>query len=203
MKIICIGRNYLDHAREMNSPLPEVPLFFMKPDTALIRNNNPFFYPDFSSDIHYELEVVLKITRLGKNISEKFAHRYYSEIGLGVDITARDLQKKCIEKGLPWEMAKSFDNSAAISNFIPKKELDDIYCLSFELEKNGVVVQKGNTKDLIFSFDKLVSYVSKYITFRTGDLMFTGTPAGVGPFQIGDRLRAFLNGNLMLDFFIR
>jgi len=203
MKIICIGRNYLAHAKELNNALPEVPLYFMKPDTAIVRNNNPFFYPEFSTNLHYELEVVLKITKLGRNISEKFAHRYYTEIGLGIDFTARDLQQKCIEKGWPWEMAKSFDNSAPISHFIKKSELGDVYNLDFKLEKNGEIVQHGNTKDLIFNFEKLISYVSKFVTFRTGDLMFTGTPAGVGPVAVGDRLKAYLNDELMLDFFVK
>ncbi len=203
MKIICIGRNYLEHAKELNNALPEVPLYFMKPDTAILRNNSPFFYPAFSKNLHYELEVVLKITRLGRNISEKFAHRYYTEIGLGIDFTARDLQQKCIEKGWPWEMAKSFDNSAPISDFIKKSELGDVYNLDFRLEKNGEVVQHGNTKDLIFKFETLISYVSRFVTFRTGDLMFTGTPAGVGPVAIGDRLKAYLNDTLMLDFFVK
>jgi 2-keto-4-pentenoate hydratase/2-oxohepta-3-ene-1,7-dioic acid hydratase in catechol pathway len=203
MKIICIGRNYTDHAREMSSPVPEVPIFFMKPDTSLLRNNQPFFYPDFSKDIHYELEVVLKICRLGRNISERFAHRYYNELSLGIDFTARDLQSYCKANGLPWEMAKAFDNSAPIGDFIPKDDLENLRNLAFRLEKNGEVVQQGNTKDLIFSFERLIAYISKFVTFRTGDLIFTGTPAGVGPVAIGDRLKAYLGDRLMLDFFVR
>lgn len=203
MKIICIGRNYSEHAKEMNSPVPDVPVFFIKPDTALLRNNNAFYYPSFTNDLHYELEVVLKICRLGKSISERFANRYYSEVGLGIDFTARDLQKACKEKGLPWEIAKAFDYSAAVSPFIPKEELGDLTNLEFRLEKNGVVVQRGNTADMLFSFDKLISYVSGYVSFRIGDLLFTGTPAGVGSVVIGDRLTAYLGDRLMLDFLIR
>jgi len=203
MKIICIGRNYSEHAKEMNSPVPDVPVFFIKPDTALLRNNNAFYYPSFTNDLHYELEVVLKICRLGKSISERFANRYYSEVGLGIDFTARDLQKTCKEKGLPWEIAKAFDYSAAVSPFIPKEELGDLTNLEFRLEKNGVVVQRGNTADMLFSFDKLISYVSGYVSFRIGDLLFTGTPAGVGSVVIGDRLTAYLGDRLMLDFLIR
>ena len=203
MKIICIGRNYSEHAKEMNSPVPDVPVFFIKPDTALLRNNNAFYYPSFTNDLHYELEVVLKICRLGKSISERFANRYYSEVGLGIDFTARDLQKTCKEKGLPWQIAKAFDYSAAVSPFIPKEELGDLTNLEFRLEKNGVVVQRGNTADMLFSFDKLISYVSGYVSFRIGDLLFTGTPAGVGSVVIGDRLTAYLGDRLMLDFLIR
>ncbi|MDX9852372.1 MAG: fumarylacetoacetate hydrolase family protein [Tenuifilaceae bacterium] len=203
MKIICIGRNYSEHAKEMNSPVPDVPVFFIKPDTALLRNNNAFYYPSFTNDLHYELEVVLKICRLGKSISERFANRYYSEVGLGIDFTARDLQKTCKEKGLPWEIAKAFDYSAAVSPFIPKEELGDLTNLEFRLEKNGEVVQRGNTADMLFSFDKLISYVSGYVSFRIGDLLFTGTPAGVGSVVIGDRLTAYLGDRLMLDFLIR
>lgn len=203
MKIICIGRNYSEHAKEMNSPVPDVPVFFIKPDTALLRNNNAFYYPSFTNDLHYELEVVLKICRLGKSISERFANRYYSEVGLGIDFTARDLQKTCKEKGLPWEIAKAFDYSAAVSPFIPKEEVGDLTNLEFRLEKNGVVVQRGNTADMLFSFDKLISYVSGYVSFRIGDLLFTGTPAGVGSVVIGDRLTAYLGDRLMLDFLIR
>lgn len=203
MKIICIGLNYIDHIREMNNPVPQVPVFFLKPDTSLIRNNNPFFYPDFTNDLHFELEVVIKISRLGRNISEKFAHRYYNELGLGIDFTARDLQRLCKDKGMPWEMAKAFDGSAPISNFVSKDNFKDINNLQFRLEKNDEIMQNGNTKDMIFNFDQVISYVSKFITLRTGDLIFTGTPVGVGPVKIGDRLRAYLGDELMLDFFIK
>ena len=203
MKIICIGLNYMDHIREMNNPIPQVPVFFLKPDSSIIRNNKPFFYPEFTNDLHYELEVVLKINRLGRNISEKFAHRYFSEIGLGIDFTARDLQRLCKEKGMPWEMSKAFDGSAPISEFVPKDKFEDLNKIRFKLEKNDVIVQNGNTRDLVFTFDRIISYVSKFITLRTGDLIFTGTPVGVGPVKIGDRLKAYLEEDLMLDFFIK
>jgi len=203
MKIICIGLNYMDHIREMNNPIPQVPVFFLKPDSSIIRNNKPFFYPEFTNDLHYELEVVLKINRLGRNISEKFAHRYFSEIGLGIDFTARDLQRICKDKGMPWEMAKAFDGSAPISEFVPKDKFEDLNKIKFKLEKNDAIVQNGNTTDLVFTFDRIISYVSKFITLRTGDLIFTGTPVGVGPVHIGDRLKAYLEDELMLDFFIK
>jgi len=203
MKIICIGLNYMDHIREMNNPIPQVPVFFMKPDTSLIRNNNPFFYPEFTNDLQYELEVVVKINKLGRNISEKFAHRYYNEIGLGVDFTARDLQRICKDKGMPWEMAKAFDGSAPISDFVPKAQFENLNNLQFKLEKNDTIVQNGNTKDMVFKFDQIIAYVSKFVTLRTGDLIFTGTPVGVGPVKIGDRLKAYMGDNLMLDFFIK
>ena len=203
MKIIAIGRNYIDHAKEFNNPLPKEPIFFMMPETALLRKNQPFFYPDFSTDIHYEVEVVIKLNRLGKNIANEFAHRYYSEIGLGIDFTARDLQKNCKEKGLPWEMAKSFDGAAPISNFLPLEKIGDINNINFRLELNENIVQKGNTKDMIFPVDQLIAYVSKFITLKIGDLLFTGTPAGVGPVKIGDRLTAYVEDEKMLDFVIK
>ena len=199
MKIICIGRNYAEHARELNSQLTENPMFFLKPDTALVIRNRPFYYPDFSKDIHYETELVLKICKAGKSIPEKFAGDYYDQIGLGFDFTARDLQQKCKEKGLPWEIAKGFDYSAPISQeFIPKENFADLKNISFNLELNGNKVQEGNSGDMIFSFEKVISYVSKFMTLRTGDLIFTGTPVGVGPVKIGDKLEAYLEGKLML-----
>ncbi|MFP4025263.1 MAG: fumarylacetoacetate hydrolase family protein [Thiohalospira sp.] len=203
MKIIAIGRNYVDHAKELKNPVPKEPIFFMMPETALLRNNQPFFYPDFSSDIHYEVELVVKINRLGKNIAPEFAYRYYNEIGIGIDFTARDLQKKCKEKGLPWEMAKSFDSAAPISNFLPLEKFGDINNINFRLELNGNIVQKGNTKDMIFDVGQLIAYVSKYTTIKIGDLLFTGTPAGVGPVKIGDKLTAFIENEKMLDFIIK
>ena len=203
MKIICIGLNYMDHIKEMNNPIPDVPVFFLKPDTSIIRNNNPFFYPEFTNDLQYELEVVLKVNRLGRNISEKFAHRYFNEIGLGIDFTARDLQRLCKDKGMPWEMAKAFDGSAPISDFIKKDQFMNLNSIQFKLEKNDAIVQNGNTKNMVFNFDRIISYVSKFITLRTGDLIFTGTPVGVGPVKIGDRLKAYLEDELMLDFFIK
>ncbi len=203
MKIICIGRNYSDHAAEMNVEVPQVPVFFIKPDSCLLRNNQPFFYPEFTSDLQYELEVVLRINRLGRSIKPKFAHRYFDAVTLGIDFTARDLQSECKAKGLPWEISKAFDFSAPIGSFIPKDELGDLYNIDFRLELNGNVVQQGNTANMIFGYDELISYVSRFITFRTGDLLFTGTPSGVGPVRVGDRLQAYLNNTLLLDFFVR
>ncbi len=202
MKIIAIGRNYVDHAKELNNPVPKEPMFFMKPETAIIRNNKPFFYPDFSENIHYETEIVLKINRLGKNIEERFAHRYYDEIGIGIDFTARDLQDKCKAAGKPWEIAKAFDGSAPLSEFVPKSnyKLNDLH---FSLDLNGKTVQNGSTKDMIFSFDKLIAYVSKFVTLKIGDLIFTGTPVGVGPVKIGDRLTAKIEGKIFLDFEVK
>jgi len=203
MKIIAIGRNYINHARELDNPVPKEPLFFMMPDSALLKNNQPFFYPDFSNEIHFEVEIVVRLNRLGKNIAPEFAYRYYNEIGIGIDFTARDLQKKCKEKGLPWEIAKSFDGAAPISNFISLEKLGDINNINFRLDLNGDTVQQGNTKEMIFSTDQLVAYVSKFITIKIGDLLFTGTPAGVGPVKIGDRLTAYIEEEKMLDFFIK
>jgi 2-keto-4-pentenoate hydratase/2-oxohepta-3-ene-1,7-dioic acid hydratase in catechol pathway len=203
MKVFAIGRNYADHAKELNNPLPAEPVFFMKPDTALVKDNKPFFIPDFSQEIHHEVEIVLKINRLGKNIDEKFAHRYYSEIGIGIDFTARDLQAKCKEKGLPWEIAKAFDNSAPIGEFVSKDEFKDLSNTNFRLDINGVTVQKGNTHDMIFHFDRLISHVSKFVTVKIGDLLFTGTPAGVGSVKIGDHLQAYIEDRCLLDFFVK
>jgi acylpyruvate hydrolase len=192
MKIICIGRNYADHAKEMNSPIPSVPMFFMKPDVAILRPGTPFYYPNFSKDIHFECELVVKINRVGKNISERFAHKYYNEIGLGIDFTARDLQKQCKEKGHPWEIAKSFEGSAPLSKeFIDKSTLD-LADVQFSLTQNGTQVQLGSTKDMIFNIDQLIAYVSQYMTLKKGDLIYTGTPAGVGPIAIDDELKGFI-----------
>jgi len=203
MKIICIGRNYAEHARELNNPLPESPVFFMKPDSALLINNNPFFLPSFSNQIHYEAEIVLKISRLGKNIAKKFAHRYYNSISVGIDFTARDLQDKCKKAGHPWEIAKAFDQSAVVNRFMAIDSIPDRNAINFRLDINGNTVQDGNTKDLIFSFDNVISYVSTFITLKTGDLIFTGTPAGVGPVKKDDHLVASLEGQVVLDFNIR
>jgi len=203
MKIICIGRNYAEHAKELNNPVPTVPVIFMKPDTAILKDNKPFYHPDFSNDIHHELEIVLKIAKEGKHIAEKFAHKYYNEIGLGIDFTARDIQQKHKEKGLPWELAKSFDHSAPISHFITKDQFKDLYQLNFHLELNGQTVQKGNTSDLLFQFEKLIAFVSQYITLKKGDLIFTGTPEGVGKVNIGDHLVGYLEGEKLLDFVIK
>lgn len=203
MKIIAIGRNYAAHVKELNNPIPDNPVIFLKPDTAVLKDNKPFYIPDFSSDIHYELEVVLKICKEGKHISEKFAANYYEEMGLGIDFTARDIQTKHKEKGLPWELAKAFDNSAAISSFVPKTGFSNIYDLNFELQLNGQTRQNGNTKNLLFSFEKIISFVSQYITLKKGDLIFTGTPEGVGQVHQGDKLEAWLAGQQLLNFDIK
>ena len=204
MKIICIGRNYADHAKEMNSPTPVEPVFFMKPDTALLPKRNPVYIPEFTNDMHHECEIVVRINRLGKNISEKFAHRYYDEIGIGIDFTARDIQAKCKEKGLPWEKAKAFDHSAPVSEtFIPISKIEDINNIDFHLDVNGETVQKGNSKDMIFTIDQLIAYVSKFVTLKIGDLIFTGTPAGVGPVKIGDQLTAFIEDQQLLKIEIK
>ena len=198
MKIIAIGKNYADHVKEMNSALPENPVIFLKPDTAILKNNQPFYYPDFSENIHYECEVVLKICKNGKHIQEKFAHTYYDQVTLGIDFTARDLQKKCKDKGLPWEVSKAFDNSALIGDFVPADEIKSIQNTHFSLKKNNEVVQDGNTSDMIFPIEKLISYISQFFTLRIGDLIFTGTPDGVGPVQKGDKLEGFLEGKFLL-----
>jgi len=203
MKIICIGRNYIDHAKELKNPVPEKPVFFMKPDSALVIRNRPFFYPDFSAEIHHEIEVVLKINRLGRSIEEKFATRYFNEIALGVDFTARDLQSECKKKGLPWEIAKGFDYSAPVSEFVDMENFKDVNNLKFNLKINSVEVQAGNTKDMIFSFSQIIAYVSRFMTLKTGDLIYTGTPAGVGPVKIGDHLEGFIEDEKMLDFFVK
>lgn len=198
MKMICIGRNYSEHAHELNNPVPTEPVFFMKPESAQLRNNQPFFYPEFSKDIHYEAELVLHICKVGRNIKEKFAHTYYDGIGVGIDFTARDLQQKAKEKGLPWEMAKAFDFSAPVSNFIPVSEFKNLKDIEFGLYKNDEIVQNGNSGEMIFNFDAIIAYVSKFITLKQGDYIFTGTPAGVGPVQIGDRLEAFIGDKKLL-----
>lgn len=203
MKIICIGRNYADHAKEMQSAVPDTPMFFMKPDVAQLRPGYDFYYPTFSKDVHFECEVVVKITKPGKSIDRKFAHKYYEGIGLGIDFTARDLQQKCKEKGHPWEIAKSFEGSAPISaTFIPKENLD-LGNTSFRLEQNGNVVQDGNTSDMIFDIDTLIAYVSQFFTLKKGDLIYTGTPAGVGPIAIGDTLKGFIGDREMLSVNIK
>jgi acylpyruvate hydrolase len=203
MKIICIGRNYSDHAKEMNAPLPEKPVFFLKPDTALLPKKMPFFYPDFTKDLHHELELVVRISRLGKHIPENRVHTYYDEVGLGIDFTARDLQDECKKKGLPWEIAKAFEHSAPISErFIPINKID-LPNASFELKKNGDTMQIGHVSDMIFTVDKIISYVSQFMTLKIGDLIFTGTPAGVGPVQVGDTLEGFLNGDKLLEVKIK
>lgn len=203
MKVIAIGRNYIDHAKELNNPIPQEPVVFMKPDTALLKDNKDFYYPEFSNDIHYETEIVLRICKEGKHVSQKFANTYFDAIGLGIDFTARDIQQKHKEKGLPWELAKSFDGSAVISPLIPKEELGDLNNLDFSLLKNKETVQNGNTKDMIFSYDDLIVYISKFITLRKGDLIYTGTPAGVGPVVIGDTLVGFIGQKQMFSCVIK
>ena len=203
MKIICIGRNYAEHAREMKSEIPSEPVFFMKPDTALLKDGAPFYFPDFTSDLHHEIEIVLKISKAGKCIEEKFAHKYYEEIGLGIDFTARDLQQRCKDKGLPWEKAKSFDHSAPIGSFVSKSKFSDLNHIDFQLEINGETRQSGNTQNLLFSFDQIISFVSRFVTLKTGDLIFTGTPEGVGPVKRGDVLAGFLLNEKMLEVEVR
>ena len=204
MKIICIGRNYADHAKELNdgAEIPKEPLFFLKPDTALLRNNDPFYIPSFSNEVHYECELVVRITRLAKCIDKKFASRCYEEVGLGIDFTARDLQREAIQKGLPWELCKGFDHSAALSNqFVPLAELGgDVQNLEFEMELNGQVRQHGFTKDMLFTVDEIISHISRYMTLRIGDLIYTGTPVGVGAVKAGDIIKARIGGYTLLDF---
>ena len=203
MKIIGIGRNYTDHAKELNNPVPDSPVVFLKPDTALLKNNAPFYHPDFSSDIHHEVEIIIRIEKEGKNIDPKFAHKYYSSVGIGIDFTARDLQKKLKTEGLPWDICKGFNHSAPISSFLPKENFQDLQNLNFHLEVNNKVVQEGNTKDMIFSIDRIIAYVSKFFTLKKGDIIFTGTPKGVGKVNIKDRLSAYIEGQKLLDFEIK
>ena len=203
MKITCIGRNYSAHAKELNNPVPKEPVVFLKPDTALLPKSMPFFYPSFSKDIHYEAELVVKIDRVGKNISQKFAHKYYSELSVGIDFTARDLQQECKEKGLPWERAKAFDGSAPVGRFIGKDKFQTLSDLNFSLKINGELKQQGNTGNMLFSIDAIIAYVSQFFTLKIGDLIFTGTPEGVGPIAINDSFEAFLEGEKVLDLKIK
>lgn len=202
MKIICIGRNYAAHAKELNNPLPTKPVVFMKPSTALLVNEKPFYYPEFSKDIHYEAEIVLKIGKNGRHVAEEFAHKYYTEIALGIDFTARDLQQQCKEKGHPWEIAKGFDGSAVIGPFMPIEKVNR-NAIQFHLDKNGETVQSGNTKDMTFSFDQIIAYVSKFFKLTMGDYIYTGTPAGVGPITIGDQYEGYIEGQKMLSCTIK
>ncbi len=199
MKIICVGRNYSEHIKELNNSVSEEPIIFFKPDTALLKNNAPFYYPEISKDIHYEAELVVRINKEGKNIEEKFAPKYYEEIGVGIDFTARDLQKKAQEKGLPWALAKGFNGSAPISVFVSKTKFSSINSIGFSLKQNGLVKQEGNSSNMIHSIDKVVAYISKFITLKNGDLIYTGTPAGVGPVKIGDLLEVYLEDEKMLE----
>jgi len=197
MKILCVGRNYSEHAKELGNAVPENPVIFSKPDTALLKNGEPFYIPDFSNDVHHEIELVIKINKVGKKIQEKFARNYFSEIGLGIDFTARDKQNELKSKGLPWELAKAFDGSAPIGNFINIENID-LKNIDFSLLKNGQLVQQGNTSQMIFSFEQIVSFISQYFTLKVGDLIYTGTPAGVGQVNIGDHLEGFIGSESML-----
>lgn len=209
MKIICVGWNYGKHAKELgaantDSYKPQNPTIFLKPETALLKDNKPVYIPNFTNQLEYEVELIVKINRLGKGISEKFASRYYSEVGLGVDFTARDMQKKAREEGAPWDLCKGFDSSAPISNFIPLEEFGkDIQDLHFRLDINGNTVQSGYTGDMIFSVNTIISYISTFYTMKIGDILFTGTPSGVGAVSIGDHLEGWLEGRKMFDFFIK
>ncbi len=203
MKILCIGRNYEDHAKELKNPLPPEPVVFLKPDSALLRNNDPFYIPDFAQSFHYEVEVVVRISRVGKHIEERFAHRYYDQVGLGIDFTARDLQDELRAKGLPWEKCKAFDSSAVISQFVDKNNYPNLQNLRFRLEVNGQVRQNGNTSDMIFSVDRIIEHLSRYFTLKMGDYIFTGTPAGVGPVKVGDRLQGFIEETSFFDFLVK
>jgi 2-keto-4-pentenoate hydratase/2-oxohepta-3-ene-1,7-dioic acid hydratase in catechol pathway len=203
MKIFAIGRNYAEHIKELNNERPDEPVIFTKPDTAILKNNEPFYYPSFSKDIHHEVEILLKIDKEGKNIDEKFAHKYYKEIGIGIDFTARDLQQKAKDKGLPWDIAKGFNGSAPISEFIPLTEIKDLHNLNFSLKVNGEYKQQGNTSLMLFSFDYIIAYLSKFFTLKKGDIIFTGTPKGVGPVKAGDKLEAFIEDKSFLSFEVK
>ncbi|GIV39264.1 MAG: 2-hydroxyhepta-2,4-diene-1,7-dioate isomerase [Thermonema sp.] len=206
MKILAVGKNYAAHIEEMKSAYDKFsgePVIFLKPDTALLRNNAPFYYPDFSKEIHHEVEVIVRICKEGKHIEEQFAHKYYDAVGLGIDFTARDIQAKLKQNSYPWDIAKGFDGSAPVSEWIPKETFADLQNLNFHLEVNGEVRQKGNTSMMIFKIDYLIAYLSRFFTLKTGDIIFTGTPSGVGPVAIGDRLTAYLEGRKMLDFEIK
>ena len=203
MKIFAIGQNYVEHNKELNSKNPTEPVVFMKPDTSLLKNNKPFYIPDFTNELHYETELIIKFNRLGKNIDSIFSNRYYAEIGLGIDFTARDLQRKLKTEGKPWEISKAFDNSAVIGNFLSVTELGDIQNIQFRLDLNGKTVQQGNSSDMIFPINELVSYISRFFTIKIGDLLFTGTPVGVGKVSVGDRLEGYIFTTKMFDFYIK
>ena len=204
MKIIAVGMNYAAHNKELHHSLQlSEPTLFMKADSALLKDGKPFFIPDFSEEVHYETEIVVRIDRLGKNIAERFAHRYYAEVTVGIDFTARDLQRKLRAQGLPWEISKSFDNSAVIGIFVPLEDVGDINRLPFHLEINGKPVQAGNTADMLFSVDKVIAYASRFFTLKMGDLIYTGTPAGVGPVKIDDHLEGYIGERKLLDFYVR
>lgn len=203
MKIICIGLNYKSHIQELKCETPEQPLFFLKPETSMILRNRPFFLPDFSNDIHYEVELLVKINKVGKFIQKRFAHTYYDEIGLGIDFTARNIQQEAMAKGLPWELSKAFDGSAIIGNFLPKSQFPNLQNINFHLQKNEQIVQKGNSADMLFEIDDIIAYVSQFITLKIGDIIFTGTPVGVGRIEINDRLQGFIEEQKMFDFRVK
>ncbi len=205
MKILAVGMNYARHNKELDGTLykPEEPVIFAKPDSALLKDGKPFFIPDFTKECHYEAELVVRICRLGKNIAPRFAHRYYDSFTVGIDFTARDLQRKFRQEGLPWELCKGFDGSAVIGDFVPKEQLPDVQQLSFRLDIDDSTVQRGYTGEMLFAVDELVAYVSRFYTLKIGDLLFTGTPEGVGPVQIGQHLQGFLQDRKVLDFNVR
>lgn len=203
MKIICVGRNYAEHIKELQNEQPTEPVLFMKPDSAILGNHKVFYIPDFSNDVQHEIEVVIRINRLGKNIQEKFAHRYYNEITVGLDFTARDLQDKLRKKGLPWEKSKAFDHSAALGDFVDVSELDNMNNLEFSLQKNEAIVQKGNTKEMLYSVNQLIAYISSYFTLKIGDLIFTGTPVGVSKLHKGDSLAGFIQKKKLLEIQVK
>jgi 2-keto-4-pentenoate hydratase/2-oxohepta-3-ene-1,7-dioic acid hydratase in catechol pathway len=204
MRIFCVGRNYVEHIQELNNERPDEPVIFTKPDTAILKNKSPFYLPNFSNDIHHEVELVLKICKEGKNIEEKFANKYYDSIGIGIDFTARDLQQKAKEKGLPWDIAKGFNSSAPISDkFIPVADFKNLKDINFSLQIDGALKQQGNTSLMLFSFDYIISYLSKFFTLRTGDLIYTGTPKGVGPVKIGNVLSAYIENEKLLEFEVK
>ena len=203
MKIICIGRNYKNHVNELNNIVPTEPVIFLKPDTSIILKKQPFFIPDFSNDIHHEVEVIVKINRVGKYISKEFAHKYYDKIGLGIDFTARDIQQNQKKFGLPWEKAKAFDGSALIGKWVNKTSFDDINDINFSLMKNNELVQQGNTSQMLWDIDSIIAYVSSFFTLKIGDIIFTGTPAGVGAVKENDKLKGFVNGDEFFDLKIR
>ncbi|PVY38902.1 fumarylacetoacetate hydrolase family protein [Pontibacter virosus] len=203
MKIVAIGRNYADHIAELKNEVPDEPVIFFKPDTAILRNNEPFYYPEYSQDIHHEVELILRIGREGKNIDKKFAHKYYDAIGLGIDFTARDLQAKAKAKGLPWTLAKGFNGSAPVSEFLSLDQFESLHDINFKLDVNGATRQQGNSKMMLNTFDDIIAYISRFITLKKGDIIFTGTPEGVGPVQIGDRLEGYVEDKKLLDFEIK
>lgn len=203
MKLICIGRNYTDHIKELENEKPTDPVVFLKPDTAILLKKQPFFIPDFSDDIHHEVEVLVKIKKVGKHIAKKFAHKYYDEIGLGIDFTARDLQAQLKAKGLPWEKAKAFDGAAVIGKWLPKTQFENIDNINFSLKKNGEVVQQGNTELMLWKIDELIEYVSKYFTLKIGDIIFTGTPAGVGKVFADDQLKGYIENEELFSIKIK